>query len=205
MKLLATAIVTLTFSASAADPEFKIFPAPSIGQFMVFGKISDGFEQQMRSAIDQNPKIRLVVIESPGGLSLEAKRTAKLLNEHHISIRAGGRCASACALLWAATDSRQLSPTSRIGLHSGRAKKVAPALLEGAASRARTNISNDMLRRAGFSERLIARGNSVPVSEVLWLTPSDLAEDGVKFTLVSTKPPNNSFKPTPLRGVGKAR
>lgn len=168
----------------AAGTEFSILAAEPVGQFMVFGRIYDGFEAAMRQAIARNPQLKRVYIESPGGLTLEARRTARLLNEHGMSIRVGGKCASACAGLWAATDRRELTASARLGLHALRAKKRAPGVLEDIASMAREKIADDMLRHAGFSEGLIARGNRIPHSSVLWLTPAELADDGVRFVLV---------------------
>ena len=61
---------------------------------MVFGTITDGFEAEMRRAIARNPNLKRVEIESLGGLTLEARRTAQLLNKHHISIRVAGTITS---------------------------------------------------------------------------------------------------------------
>ena len=203
MKNFAILLAFLALPSVASDPQFKIIPAEPLGQFMVFGRITDGFEAEMRKAIATNPHLKRVYIESPGGRTLEAKRTAQLFNRQRISIRVGGRCASACVALWAATDRRELTAKARLGLHAGVPVKEAPTALEGVASAARRKVADDMLRHAGFSESLIAKGQRTPHNSILWLTPAQLSSDGVKFTLVST-PPNNSFKPSPLRGLGRA-
>ncbi|MBZ4187185.1 hypothetical protein K7B09_12725 [Thermomonas sp. RSS23] len=200
MKTLAILLAFLATPSVASEPQFKIIAAEPLGQFMVFGRITDGFEAEMRRAIARSPNLKRVYIESPGGKSLVAKRTSQLLNAHGIAIRVGGKCASACVALWAATDRRELTPKARLGLHAGIPVKQAPGALEKIAAAARRNIADDMLRHAGFSERLIAKGSRTPHDSILWLTPAELASDGVKFTLMET-PPNNSFKPTPLRGA----
>ena len=199
VKNFAILLAFLAVPSEASDPQFKIIPAEPLGQFMVFGRITDGFEAEMQRAIAANPNLKRVYIESPGGKNLEARRTAQLLNRQQISIRVGGKCASACVALWAATDRRELTAKARLGLHAGVPVKKAPTALEGIASAARQKITADMLRHAGFSESLIAKGQQTPHNSILWLTPVELASDGVRFTLAST-PPNNSFKPRPLRG-----
>ncbi len=195
MKSLVLLLGLLLTSPAMSQAEFKIFGAEPLGQFMVFGRITDGFESEMRKAIAKYPKLKRIEIESLGGLTLEANRTAKLLNKHDITIRVSGRCASACVGLWAATNHRELAANARIGMHAGLPVRNAPGALEYAASYYRQKINAEMLRHAGFSDHLIAKGNEIPHSTILWLTPSELAADGVKFTLVD-KPPNNSFKRT---------
>ena len=54
-----------------SQAEFKIFGAEPLGHFMVFGRITDGFEFEMRKAIAKYPKLKRVEIESLGGLTLE--------------------------------------------------------------------------------------------------------------------------------------
>ena len=203
MKTLAILLAVLISPAIASEPQFKIIPAVPLQQFMAFGRITDGFEAEMRKAIARSPNLKRVYIESTGGKTLEAKRTAQLLNTHGITIRVAGRCASACVGLWAATDRRELTATARLGLHAGIPVKKAPGAFEAIASPARMKLADDMLRHAGFSERLLAKARKVPPNSILWLTPTELAADGVRFTLTSP-PPNNSFKPSPLRGLGRA-
>ena len=184
MKTFAILLALLAASASNPSPQFKIFAAEPLGQFMVFGRLTDGFEDELRLKISQNPKLKRVYIESPGGLTLTARQAARLLNEHGIAVRVAGTCASACVHLWAATDQRELTPNARLGLHAGRPKKQAPGALESVASRARQKIADDMLRHAGFSETLISRAHQTPHDSIFWLTPTELSAAGVRFTLI---------------------
>ena len=204
MNTLAILLAILGSPAISSEPQFKIITAEPLQQFMAFGRITDGFEAEMRKAIAGSPNLKRVYIESTGGKTLEAKRTAQLLNTHGITIRVAGRCASACVALWAATDRRELTASARLGLHAGIPIKKAPGALEAVTSPVRQRLADDMLRKAGFSHQLILKARQVPPNSILWLTPTELASDGVRFTLTSP-PPNNSSKPTPLRGVGKGR
>ena len=186
MKTIGVLLALLATSSTASQPKFKVFAAEPLNQFMVFGQIVPGFEEELRQAIARHPRLKRVSIESLGGQSLEAKRTAELLNERGITIRVAGNCASACAFLWAASDRRELMPKARIGLHAGLPVRHAPGPLEDIVSIARHKISNDMLRHAGFPDALILKGNQTPHDSILWLTPSELSSNGVKFTLVGT-------------------
>ena len=184
LKTLAILLALLASSGSAPAPQFRIAPIERLGHFMVLGRITDGFEEELRRKIAEEPKIKRVYIESPGGLTLEAKGAARLLNEHSIAVRVAGKCASACVHLWAAADHRELTSSARLGLHAGRPRKEAPGPLELVAAPARQKISDDMLRHAGFSESLIAKARQIPHKSILWLTPADLSAAGVRFTLI---------------------
>ena len=184
LKTLAVLLALLTSSGSAPAPQFRIAPIERLGHFLVLGRITDGFEDDLRLKIAQNPKLKRIYVESPGGLTLEAKRAARLLNEHDIAVRVAGRCASACVHLWAAAEQRELTSSARLGIHAGRPRKEAPGPLELVAAPARQKIGDDMLRHAGFPDLLIAKARQIPNKSILWLTPADLSAAGVRFTLV---------------------
>ena len=203
VKTLAILLILFALPTAASGPRYKIIAAEPLGQFMVFGLLDEEFEAEMRKAVADNPGLKRAYVESLGGRSMVAKRIAQLFNSKNISMRVGGKCASACVALWAATDRRELTEKARLGLHAGVPVKEAPRLVEDIASSARQKSTDDMLRNAGFSERLIAKGRQTPHDSMLWLTPAELASEGIKFTLISA-PPNNSFKPSPLRGLGRA-
>ena len=184
MKTFAILAALLASSSSVPAPQFRIAPIEPRGHFMAIGRITNGFESELRLKIAQNPTLKRIYIESPGGLILEAGRAARLLNEHNISVRVAGKCASACVHLWAAADRREMTSTARLGLHAGRPKREAPGPLELLAAPARQKIADDMLRHAGFSDALIARARQVPNESILWLTPAELSAAGVRFTLI---------------------
>lgn len=184
MKTLAILAALLASGSSAPAPQFRIAPIEPRGHFMALGRITIGFEDELHLKIAQNPKLKRIYIESPGGLTLEAKRAARLLNEHNISVRVAGKCASACVHLWAAADRRELTSSARLGLHAGRPKKEAPGPLELVAAPARQKIADDMLRHAGFSDVLIAKARQIPHESILWLTPAELSAAGARFTLI---------------------
>ena len=184
MKTFAILAGLLASSSSSPAPQFRIAPIEPRGHFMVIGRITSGFEDELRLKIAQNPKMKRIYIESPGGLILEAKRAARLINEHSISVRVAGTCASACVHLWAAADRRELTTNARLGLHAGRPKKKAPGPLELVAAPARQKIADDMLRHAGFPDSLISKARQIPNESVLWLTPAELSAAGVRFALI---------------------
>lgn len=148
------------------------------------GKIDSGFTATLEQQLEQNRKVKLLLIESNGGRISEARRVIKLLNRHKVTVRVIGRCASACALIWAGAPDRQLRSGALIGLHAGSLDPKVPRLLQDLATTINNDFSRRTLAHAGFSKNLIARSQSTPNTSVLWLSPMDLQNDGVRFTLL---------------------
>lgn len=196
-------LLALLLAASA--PWAAEYPAvmgtrPNLPFALVTGQIDENFSQRLVQLLDNNPQVQLIEIESYGGLANQAYRAAQVLNQRGIAVMVRGRCASACAYLWASANGRSLMERARIGVHSGRPAAEPPLLLKGIVKRRNSNLEFEALTHAGFPHELIAKIRATPPESMLWLTPSDLQAAGVKFQFVTGPAPNNSFKSKPLRG-----
>ena len=189
---LVLALLAATVPSGSVVPAL-IRPAPQIGQVLVIGTIDRSFSKRMEAALDTSPLLRTVMIESGGGLDSQAYRTTRLLNARGITVRVIGKCASACALLWAGADNRQLRRGALIGLHAVRPAYQLPDVVESYAHHRRIRLATDALRSAGFPRELVARGLAVPHDEVLWLDVEELRSAGVQFRLIERrrKSPDN--------------
>jgi hypothetical protein len=179
---------------SPAVPAF-IGPAPQIGQVLVIGTIDRAFSARLETALDSSESLRTVQIESGGGLESQAYQATRLLNSRGITVSVIGRCASACALLWAGAEKRELRRGGLIGLHASRPAHQLPGVLQAYARERRVQLATGALRHAGFPEQLITRGLSVPHESVLWLGVDELRAAGVQFVPTERKSPVNSSKP----------
>lgn len=185
--------MALCAAAGAADagtgrglpPDAVVTPLPSRQVLDVRGPIGPRFADDIGGLLRRYPATRVLVLDSPGGMRGPALEVARLANAHNLTVRIAGRCASACSLLWASADSREMTPGSRVGLH--RSYLALPVPLPGfieARIVARNNRETDRaLRRAGFSPRLIEIGARTAPTEVSWLAADELAREGVAFAL----------------------
>ncbi|WP_189454070.1 hypothetical protein [Cognatilysobacter bugurensis] len=158
----------------------------------VRGPIGPRFEPQLRAVLAAHPDAQRVDVRSPGGMRRQALRAAELLNERQLPVRITGRCASACALLWAAVDAREMTAGSRLGLH--RSRLVGPLVFPDAIAQ-QINAHNDretdaVLRKAGFPEHVVVAGSATPSNSMSWFAADELQREGVPFVLHA-----------PLRGV----
>ena len=200
----------LVLSTAAEGPRVPAAIATREGLEIVMatGPIDAGFSERLRVAVERNPAATVLEIESPGGLADQAYKSAELLNDRGITVRVRGRCASACALLWASSESRALIEGAQIGLHLGKPSSKPPRFLRSLVQRYSYNLAKAALVNAGFSQELIGRALSTPHSSMLWLDVEAAKDAGAVFdrlprghTQSNRGAPNKSFKPTPLRSA----
>lgn len=150
------------------------------------GVVGQRFESDVRNALARNPQARRVVVSGPGGLRAQALRVAELINARQLPVRVAGRCASACALLWAAANTREMTVDSGIGLHrSGLDASLKLSDETRQAIMARNDQQTDaVLRKARFPERVIIAGAATPAESMSWFSPYELKTGGVPFVLL---------------------
>ncbi|WP_133477329.1 hypothetical protein [Cognatilysobacter segetis] len=160
--------------------------SPTEQALRVDGVIGPRFEADVRRALDANPAVRRLIVTGPGGMRAQALRVAELANARGLTVRVAGRCASACALLWAASKSREMTYDAGIGLHrSGLDPSLGlPEGVRAMLMARNDRQTDDVLRQAGFPERVIAAGASTPATSMSWFSPYELRTGGVPFDLV---------------------
>jgi len=167
----------------ARAAEFEITAMPSGDALHVTGRIGSRFAASVQAALDAHPATRVLVVRSRGGLLHEARKVAALLNARGIAIRADGRCASACAVLWAATNARELTPDARLGLHRSKWPVPLPALLRAFAEKRSDRANVRTFLAAGFSPALAQRAARTPSSTMFWVGARELEVEQVAFVL----------------------
>ena len=161
---------------------------PSQAAILIVGPFGEGLAAEVRHLLRVNPDARLVIVASNGGMRAQAIEVAKMLNERKITTRIFGRCASACALLWASTERREMTEASSLGLHKSHLAGLLPQAIEKRIARANDNEDAAALRAAGFPTRLISARDATSADEVTWFSASELKRDGVQFTLLESRP-----------------
>lgn len=200
--LAATSTAAAGGMPDTTQPGTVIAPLPSEQALLVTGPIGPDFESRIRALLHAHPRTNLVIVRSPGGMRYQALKAAELINEHGLTVRVAGRCASACALLWAAAQSREMTVDSRLGLHTSRLELPLP--LPEAVTRhiiARNDRQTDaVLRSAGFPQSIIAEGGRTPPTSMSWYGPLELKHGGVPFTLLDRRRPTRPAG-SPASGV----
>ncbi|GAB2523638.1 hypothetical protein [Lysobacter humi (ex Lee et al. 2017)] len=185
--LIAISSAMAAGSAPASDlGDASVIADPAHRSVMVDGPIGPKFESHVQAMLREHPQTRWLVLRSPGGMRGPALRVAQLANRRGITVRIAGRCSSACALLWAAARSREMTTDSRVGLHRSSLDATLP-ITEGMRQQlmARNDReTDDVLRRAGFPEAVIAQGSATPPTTMSWFGAVELQHGGVPFVLL---------------------
>lgn len=204
-------MLTSLFLAAAlqapARPPAYMAARPNLPFALVTGWIDRDFSRRLEQLLVNNPQVEYVQIESLGGHLSQAYEAAEIVNQRRIEIRVLGRCASACAVLWASADNRSLVQGARIGLHAGAFAKEPLRILRGVAARHHVRRKTEVLEQAGFPPSLIARGLATPNDSMLWISSPELGSAGVRFRLIpASRPkvhrqePGSSFVRSPAQG-----
>lgn len=186
-------MITSLFLAAAlqapARPPAVMGTRPNLSFALVTGWIDRDFSRRLEHLLANNPQVKYIQIESPGGHVSEAYEAADVINRRRLEVRVLGRCASACALLWAAATNRSLVDGARIGLHAGTFAKEPPRILRGVAERYHVRRKEEVLGQAGFPPSLIAKGLATPNASMLWIASPELGSAGVRFRLIPASRP----------------
>ena len=183
---LAMAMGTALASAPVAEENAVVTAAPEGDVLRISGVIGSKFEPDIRNALQKYPSIRRIDVASPGGLRAQAMRVGSLINKRGLTVRVEGRCASACVLLWATANSREMTADSRIGLHRSTLDPDLPipdAVRQQLIER-NDRETDEVLRKAGFSSRVVRMGAQTPPTTMTWFTPGELQVEGVPFRLL---------------------
>lgn len=186
-------------AAPAAEENAVVTTAPEGDVLRVSGVIGSQFEPDVRDALQKHPSIRRIEVQSPGGLRAQAMRVGTLVNKRGLTVRVDGRCASACVLLWATANSREMTEDSRIGLHRSTLDPDLPipdAVRQQLIER-NDRETDEVLRKGGFSQRVIAMGAATPPTTMTWFTPGELKVEGVPFRLLAARPDQDADDATP--------
>lgn len=169
--------------ARATEAAFEITPVPEAHALRMSGTMAPGFYAGVRDAVAAHPDTRVLIVRSRGGRLSEARKVAALLNARGIAMRVDGRCASACAVLWAASDTREMTADSRLGLHRSHWPVPLPAPLrswwEQRSDRANVQVFLD----AGFSPDVARRAAQTPSGSMFWIGALELKQERVVFAL----------------------
>lgn len=148
------------------------------------GQLGPRLEEQLRAALQAHPDATVLVLDSPGGLVNDSMKAAALVRAKGLVARVDGMCASACTAIWAAAPRRQMTATSRLGLHQLRSEVELPQAITHAAMIKLTRRYDAVLRQAGFPAAVIDKAGRTPPSAIYWLDPTAVASAGVKSAIV---------------------
>ncbi len=95
------------------------------------GGMGLGSADELSRALDQNPAVRVIHLNSPGGLVGEGRRMLDIIQRHLLITTTDNFCLSACTLAFLGGRERYLAPGARLGFHSEYSDKMSDTQVEG--------------------------------------------------------------------------
>lgn len=162
------------------------------------GWITVGTAERVRSFLDANPQVEQLTLSSQGGRIREAEQIAILVRDRKLSTVAEGDCASACTMIFLASDDRSLGANSALGFHSPGGVGVSDEEARATAPAIRTAYEN-----AGLPSEFIDKALNTPSSSMWQPSEDELIGSGaVKKFAPSRIAQNHSIEIENLRKNG---
>lgn len=131
-----------------------------------------GASHSLKLMLDAHPEIRVVHLESPGGLAPESALMRNLIQERGLITYVSGFCASACPLAYVGGSRRYLSEDGELAFHRGRHGRRPDAPED-------SSFAASLLRRSGVSQAFIEQVANTPAADLWSPSHEKLLEAGV--------------------------
>ncbi len=89
------------------------------------GDIGFGATRQLRALINEYPAVNELLLESEGGVIVEARGLANLVKENQLNTTVTTRCFSACTIVFIAGDKRTLQQSAKLGFHQYKVDSIS--------------------------------------------------------------------------------
>ncbi len=140
----------------------------------ISGTVGRQLPEILSQILDKYPRVRTVLLDSPGGEVLGGLSTAVVIRERRLNtmVPANSNCASACVILLAAGVERRVAPGTRVGVH--RWKYTRPVT---DFDWQRDKIALQMaFVELGVSADIVDMMMAVPHEKVRWLTRGEMRQ-----------------------------
>lgn len=162
------------FQGPAGEPAYLAWERDRAARYVLVADPSDatllrftgtlelGATRKLTALLRDNPDIRGIVLDGPGGHVYEARGMAKLIQRHGLDTFVFGQCSSACTTAFIAGKTRILGPEGQLGFHQHSMDADYPAYLGDEEAEMRKDLA--------FYE---AQGISAGFRAQVFVTPHD--------------------------------
>ena len=162
--------VWATLAGDTLPASVQIEPAAdgTASRLLVSGELEFGTTRAVREALDANPRIETIRLESRGGRAAEGLALGRLLLDRNRDTMVTGECSSACITAFAGGARRSIARDARLGMHSAGGHGVSAAMLADANRR-----SDQFIANRGVEVSLLEEGAAVANREI-WFPPASV-------------------------------
>ena len=195
LRSLIVATIAIAAPAVANSADFKFVGT----QVTMNGLIIDGDSQKFQDTIGDK-LVRSIVLDSRGGDVLEAMDIGERIRLKNADTTVGpdGKCASACALIWAAGTHRSIADGGRVGFH---------AAYNADTQKSPTGVGNALigayLTKLGYDYPAVIFATDAAPDEMNWLNPEYAEKSGFIYEAKNIVEAQRPVAEVPLKGCAK--
>ncbi len=141
------------------------------------GSFELGVTKKLTTLLEEQPGIRGIVFDSPGGHIYEGRGVAKLVQRHGLDTHVLGRCSSACTTAFIAGRTRSLGPEGRLGFHRHWMAADYPVYLVDAEAEMAEDLA--FYEAQGIVPAFLARVFAAPHDDLWFPSAEELLAAGV--------------------------
>lgn len=153
----------------------------------LIGPFPQGTAQSVQTMLQRFPSIRVIHLNSPGGLITEGVALYQLIQEYQLDTYVPSACSSACTIAFMGGQNRYLSKRGILGFHSASVHQ-----LDGETVQQVNDDFKRIYRQHGVSESFIRQAVAVSGADIWYPGPLELVEARVVNALV----PSERFAPS---------
>ena len=98
--------------------QYQVSVSPEHTELLVSGGIGPGLSHAVESELDRNPGVKVIHLNSVGGMTQEAQKLHELISRRRLTTYVGTRCYSACTDVFLAGRERVLHEHAVLGFHA---------------------------------------------------------------------------------------
>jgi len=163
------------YRGDQAMDDLYIIVAKGSDTMTLDGSLGINAASNVRRMLDQNPSVRTIVMEGPGGRIGPAYEIFQLIRSRRLNTRVEQTCDSACTIMFLGGVQRSLGPYGRLGFHQAGFPGMSPADLIDANRQMERFLTFQARVSSDFARRVIQTPN-----DTIWSpTPEELLAAGV--------------------------
>jgi hypothetical protein len=163
-----------------SSPPAAVQLDPRSNQIVLQGALEFGSTRAVRDALDANPNVRVVRLQSNGGRVAEGLALGTLLRDRNADTFVNGECSSACVTAFAGGARRIIGPNAAIGLHSAGGAGFSADIVASANRR-----SDEFIAARGVDRRVLEKGTAIANDQIWFPSPPLLLSSGLATELAT--------------------
>lgn len=158
------------YSGDEALSDLAVTVSPDGTRLLVDGAYGMGGDRMVRQALEQNPRIREVVLSGPGGRMGTGFEISRLIRNRRLATHVETACASACTIAFLGGVERSVAPGARLGFH----RASFPGMSDDDMFEANRDMKRFLTMSAGVTPDFAQRVLDTPGDSIWVPTPEEL-------------------------------